>query len=420
MKIKIKKLSYDKVLALREEKPITPKRVSRLFRFLMKAASASELKATNFTYTQIGMDKLGKKEPCLYIMNHSSFIDLKIVSKMLYPRPYNIVMTSDGFVGKRWLMRNLGCIPTNKFVTDTTLVRKMTRCLKQLKPSVLLYPEASYSFDGTATPLPYGIGKCIKILGVPVVFIKTEGAFLRDPLYNNLQQRRVDVSAAMEYLLSPKEIKEKSVEEIDELLNNCFTFDNFRYQQEHNIIVDEPFRADGLERVLYKCPHCMREGETVGKGVTVTCSKCGATYTLDERGYLAANNVEAKFNHIPDWYKWERQCVREELERGSYLLDVDVNIIIMKGTKAVYDIGRGRLTHDKNGFRLIGAEGKLNYSQPPSASYSLYSDYNWYEVGDVICIGDNNMLYYCFPVEAKGVVAKTRLATEELYKMTKK
>ena len=72
------------------------------------------------------MDKLGRKEPCLYLMNHSSFIDLKIVATILYPRRFNIVMTSDGFVGKRWLMRSLGCIPTNKFVTDTALVRNMT------------------------------------------------------------------------------------------------------------------------------------------------------------------------------------------------------------------------------------------------------------------------------------------------------
>ena len=271
MKIKVKKLSYDKVLKLRSEKPISPKRTSFLFRTLMKAASASELKATNFTYKTIGMDKLGRKEPCLYLMNHSSFIDLKIVATILYPRRFNIVMTSDGFVGKRWLMRSLGCIPTNKFVTDTALVRNMTKCFNRLHTSVLLYPEASYSFDGTATPLPYGLGKCLKILGVPVVFIKTEGAFLRDPLYNNLQLRQVNVSATMEYLFSPKQISDMTVDEINAKLAACFTFDNFRTQQEQGVIVDEAFRADGLERALYKCPHCLAEGTTVGSGTTVVC-----------------------------------------------------------------------------------------------------------------------------------------------------
>ena len=61
--------------------------------------------------------------------------------------------------------------------------------------------------------------------------------------------------------------------------------------------------------------------------------------------------------------------------------------------------------------------GKLDYTQKPSASYSLYSDYYWYEIGDMICIGNSQVLYYCFPTEGKDVVAKTRLAAEELYKL---
>ena len=83
---------------------------------------------------------------------------------------------------------------------------------------------------------------------------------------------------------------------------------------------------------------------------------------------------------------------------------------------AVYRIGSGRLlTHDIYGFRLV-ADGGLTYEQPAKLSYSLYADYLWYEVGDVICIGTNDMLYYCFPRDG-APVAKARLATEEIYKI---
>ena len=67
------------------------------------------------------MERLGKKQPCLILMNHSSFIDLEIASTILFPRPFNIVCTTDGFVGKNWLMRLLGCIPTKKFMQDVNL-----------------------------------------------------------------------------------------------------------------------------------------------------------------------------------------------------------------------------------------------------------------------------------------------------------
>ena len=414
MKIKVKNLSYNEVLALPKEKPFVPRRPSRLFRALINVISAGELRKLHFKYSTKDMDKLDKKQPCLYLMNHSSFLDLKIAEKII-PQRFGIVTTSDAFVGQKWLLRKLGCIPTTKFVTDTTLVRHMLYNFKKLKTSVLMYPEASYSFDGTATTLPEGLGKCLKLFNVPVVMITTYGDFLYDPLYNGLQTRQVDVSATMEFVLSPQQIKEMSVEELNAELQRLFSFDNFRYQQDNGIVVDESFRADYLHRVLYKCPHCGAEGATVGKGTTLSCTCCGKTYELTEHGYMKALDGDTEFSHIPDWYSWQRESVRKEIQDGSYRLDTPVDVIVLKDTTAVYRIGSGRLTHDVNGFHLI-ADGGLDYSQPAKLSYSLYADYLWYEIGDVICIGTNEMLYYCFPRDC-APVAKARLATEEIYKI---
>ncbi len=423
MKIKTREMSYSQVLALPVEKHVKPRRPSILFRTLLKAVSWPDLRATHFTCEKEGMERLGRGEPCLILMNHSSFIDLKIAASVLYPRPFNIVCTSDGFVGKEWLMRQLGCISTKKFVTDLTLVKDMYYALKELHNSVLLYPEASYSFDGTATPLPESMGKCIKALGVPVVMIRTCGAFARDPLYNNLQLRKVRVSARMEYLLSPEEIAAKTPEELNGLLTEKFTFDNFRWQQENQIRISEPFRADYLNRVLYKCPHCQVEGKMLGRGTRIWCENCGKTYELTEYGSLRGVDMaagEEKFTHVPDWYGWERECVRRELLAGTYHLRVPVEICMMVDTRCIYRVGSGVLEHTAEGFHLTGCDGQLDYTQKPSASYSLYSDYFWYEIGDMICIGDHRALYYCFPQGAGDVAAKTRLAAEELYRIRRK
>ena len=63
-------------------------------------------------------------------------------------------------------------------------------------------------------------------------------------------------------------------------------------------------------------------------------------------------------------------------------------------------------------------DGKLRYEQKPLFSHCLNSDFYWYEIGDVISIGDNEFTYFCFPKENVSVT-KARLATEELYKMKK-
>ncbi|MBO5109119.1 MAG: 1-acyl-sn-glycerol-3-phosphate acyltransferase [Clostridia bacterium] len=419
MKIKTRKKSYEEVLALPVAPHQKPKRPSLLFRTLLKIVSTPDLIATRFRCERIGMEKLGKREPCLYLMNHSSFIDLKIASSILYPRPFNIVCTSDGFVGKKWLMRNLGCIPTQKFVPDLTLIRDVAHALRKLKSSVLMYPEAGYSFDGTATPLPDSLGPFLKMLNVPVVMIRTYGAFARDPLYNNLQLRRVPVRAEMEYLLSPAEIKEKTPEELNAIISEQFNFDNFRWQQENQIMIREAFRADCLNRVLYRCPHCHTEGKMVGKGVTLTCSACGKEYLLTEDGFMRATEGETEYPHIPDWYRAQREAVREEILAGTYRMDLPVDIYMLVDTKCLYRVGEGNLCHNEEGFHLTGCDGKLDYVQSPIASYTLNSDYYWYEIGDVISIGNRDALYYCFPRVEGDVVAKARLATEELYKMKK-
>ena len=417
MKIKVVDMTYEQALSQPSAKHCPPQKPSLAFRGLLRAASVPDMRATHSRCEKRGMEQLADDEPCLILMNHSCFLDLEIAETVLYPRPFNIVCTSDGFVGKEALMRSIGCIPTSKFCSDAALVRDMLYCVRKLKTSILLYPEASYSFDGTATPLPESIGKCVKALGVPVVMLRTYGAFARDPLYNGLQKRRVDVSAELKYLLSPAEIAQETVGTINERIFAEFTFDNFRWQQENHISVSEPFRADGLNRVLYKCPHCLTEGEMEGKGTTLVCHHCDKAYHLTEFGALEALDGEAAFTHVPDWYAWERRCVREELENGTYQLDIPVRICMMVNTKHICRVGEGRLHHDVNGFHLTGCGGKLDYFQKPTASYSLYADYFWYEIGDMLCIGDRKTLYYCFPLEGGDIVAKTRLAAEELYKL---
>ena len=422
MKIAVKRLSYEKVRSLKRPKHRKPLRPNILLATVIRVLAIFDLLPTHFTYKTYGMEKLGKKEPCLILMNHSSFIDLKIASKIFFPRRYGIVCTSDGFVGfgMSLLMRLIGCIPTQKFVTDVSLIKDMEYLLKKKKCSVLMYPEASYSFDGKATALPRKMGVLLKKLGVPVVTVITQGAFARDPLYNCLQKRKVDVSAEVRLLATAEELKTLSVAQLDERLDEAFGFDNFKWQQENQIKITEPFRADGLNRILYRCPHCGAEGKTEGKGIYLTCHGCGKVYALTELGYLQATDGDSAFTHVPDWYAWQRRQVRQELENGTYRMEVDVKIGMLVDYKALYMVGEGKLVHDENGFRLTGCDGKLDYAQGPLACYNVYSDYYWYEIGDMICIGNQDALYYCFPQNCGDVVAKARLATEELYKMKKK
>ena len=418
MKINTRNLPYEEVLKLPRLQHKNPLKPSRILATVVRVASLPTLWKTKFSYTTERMELVGK-QPCLILMNHSSFTDMKLAFGIFYPRRMGIVTSVDamsGILGK--LMRLLGCTPTHKYVADVSLIRDMEYMLKTNRTSVLMYPEAGYSFDGRATMLPRKMGVLMKRLGVPVVTVITQGAFARDPLYNMLQIRKVKVSAHVKCIATPEEIKEKTVAELDALLEEAFSFDNFAWQRDNRVSIDVPFRADGLHRILYKCPHCGAENQMEGKGIHLSCHACGKVWHMDEYGQLCALKGKTEYAHIPDWYTWQRECVREELENGTYLLDTDVEIAVQVNLDGVCMIGPGRLVHDLNGFRLTGADGQLDYKQSPVASHTLYSDYYWYEIGDVIGIGNNEFSYFCFP-KGSVSVTKARLATEELYKLKK-
>ena len=411
-------MSYEEVLKLPRLKHNPPRKPSKFLATVVRIVVGSTLKQIKFSYTIERMD-LVKDQPCLILMNHCSFTDMKLAFGIFYPKPMGIVTSVDamsGILGK--LMRILGCTPTHKYVTDMTLIKDIEYMLKVNKTNVLMYPEAGYSFDGRTTTLPRKMGVLMKKLGVPVVTVITEGAFARDPLYNMLQIRDVKVSAHVKCLATAEEVKEKSVAELDALLDEAFSFDNFAWQRDNKVVIDEPFRADGLHRILYKCPHCGKENEMEGKGIHLTCKACGKKWEMDEYGQLAALEGETEYSHIPDWYDWQRSCVRKEIEDGTYLIDTDVDIAVQVNLNGVCLIGPGHLTHSEEGFRLTGGDGKLDYVQGPTASHTLYSDYYWYEMGDVIGIGDNEFSYFCFP-QSDVSVTKARLATEEIYKIAK-
>jgi len=416
MKIKIKNSSIEKVLKIQPKKRKKPSRPSLLFKFLIRVLSIPELIATKFKYKKTDMEKAGKG-PWLILMNHSSFTDLKIASKLFFNKQYNIVSTTDGFVGKSLLMRLIGCVPTQKFVTDLSLIGDMSYCFKKGR-SVLMFPEAGYSFDGTSTVLPKKMGAVIKKFGVPVVTVITDGAFLRNPLYNELQVRKMSIFASVKCLLSSEEIKSKSVAEIDELILKEFSFDNFKNQRENKVVVKEPFRADGLHRILYRCPHCQTEGKMLAKGETITCLACKKSYYLSEFGELIASDGVTEFNHIPDWFNWQRECVKKEIEEEKYYLETPVKVGVIADEKCLYMVGDGTLSHDRSGLKLTLKGGEHEYFQPSNTLYTLNADYFWYEIGDMISIGNKDRLYYCFTPENISVT-KARLATEEIYKLIK-
>ena len=420
MKIKAIEKDYDEVIAIQPKKHYKPKKTNIFWQTLTKLISKPALVSSHFKGTKVGMERLGKNESALILMNHSGFTDFEIAYSMLYPRKFNTVAAYETFMGLEWLMKAIGCFSTRKYVSDLQLIRDIQYCLTENKSSVLMFPEAVYTLDGTSVTLPKTLAKFIKMLGAPLCMLETHGVYLKVPAYGYVEKRDVPISAELRYVLSADEIKQMSVEEIQAVIDREFSFDDFRWQKENGIVIDEPHRANGLHKILYKCPHCKSEGKMESEGIHLYCTECGKKWELTELGYLKATDGEDYFDHVPDWYRWERECVRREILEGTYGVDVACDIMMIVDTKALYKVGKGRISHSVDGgLHLTGCDGRLDYRQHSRSMYTCEAVPYWYEIDDVIGLGNHKALYFAFPTENKHVVGKVKLATEEIYKILK-
>lgn len=360
------------------------------------------------------------KGPFLLLCNHNAFLDFKIASTLLGKNKANYVVAVDGFIGREGIMRNVGCIGKRKFTNDTTLVKNLKKSVNMGNVAVI-YPEARYSLCGTTAVLPQSLGKLAKILAVPVVVLICHGHHINSPFWDTSHERGVKPTEA-DYirLFTAEEVKTATPDEINEKILSAFQYDDFAWQKERGILVKDAKRADGLHKVLYRCPACNTEYKMGSEGTKLFCKACGKEWEMQENGSLQAVSGETEYAHIPDWYEWERACVKAEVEAGTYSTGMlKVQADSLPNSKGYIDIGHGTMTHDMNGFKVTVTddEGVTRTMEKPVASlYSCHIEYRYlFKKGDCVDLNTLTDTWYVYPEGADFAVTKMALATEELY-----
>ena len=362
----------------------------------------------------------GLKPPYLLLSNHMSFVDFELVSLGTYPHRVNNVVNIDGFYMRAWLLEWIGAICTRKFTTDLHLVRSIRKVLER-GDVLCMYPEARYSPCGTTSYLPESLGMLVKKSKVPVVVALHHGNYLHSPFWNFRKKRKVPLYTTFTKIWDPEDLEKLSVEEINAGLKEALTYDDYKYQKENGILITEPYRAEGLNKILYQCPNCMTEHKMESKGTEIFCTECNKRWHLCEDGSLTALEGETEFSHIPDWFEWEREQVRAEIERGEYSFEDDVEVYSLPRCYKYEPLGVGKLRHDPvEGFVLTGYYRGQDYriQRTPLQTNSLHVEYDFLRIKpfDLVDISTENDSFYCYTTK-KDVITKLAFATEEIYKI---
>ncbi len=362
----------------------------------------------------------GLKPPYMLLSNHMYFIDFELVAMGTFPYRVNNVMSIDGFYRRPWLIELIGGICTRKYVMDLHLIKSIRRVLKR-GDILAMYPEARYSPCGTTSYIPESLGKLIKMNKVPVVAVVHRGNHLLTPFWNFRKPRKLPLHTTMTKILTPEQIENLSVDEINKIVKDALSYDDYRYQKENGILITEPYRAEGLHKVLYQCPKCKAESQMNSGGTKIFCENCGKEWNLNEDGTLTALSGETEFSHIPDWFEWERQEVRRQVRSGEYSFFDEVEVYSMPRTWRFIPLGNATVTHDaENGFTLKGHYRGEDYEirRRPLDTNSLHIEYDYCYIKPLDCfdISYENDSFYCYP-QKENIITKLAFATEEIYKM---
>lgn len=393
-----------------------PIRQPKFFVWLIWILAKFALIGKKYKIEKINTEDL--KPPYFMLSNHMYFIDFELAAMATLPHRVNNVVNIDGYIGRAWLMELIGAICTRKFTNDMHLIKSIMKCLKR-GDIVGLYPEARYSACGITSYIPQSVAKLVKMAKVPVVVVLHHGNHLHTPFWNHKKKRKVPLHTTFTQVLTKEQVEKLSVDEINKVLQEAFVYDEYKYQKENNILITEKYRADGMHKVLYQCPHCLSEHDMDSKGADLFCKKCNSKWHLNEDGTLTCLTGETKFSHVPDWYNWERENVKQEVLNGTYHYEDDVDVYSLPRTTKSINLGKAKVKHTiQDGFVLEGHYNKQDYRiiRKPLASNSLHIEFAFAHIRHEECFAINTEddCFYCYP-KNKNVVTKLSFAVEEIY-----
>ena len=371
-------------------------------------------------YTLETVDLEGLEPPYIIFSNHMAFIDFELAAMVTYPKRVNNVVNIDGYHMMPWLLTWIGSICTRKFTNDIHLVKSIRRVI-QNGDILCMYPEARYTPIGTTSFLPDSLGRLVKMNKVPLVVVTHHGNYLYSPFWAYKNKHKVPMRTVFRQVLTARQVQEMSADEINAVIREAMQYDEYRYQLEEGILITDKNRAEGLQKVLYQCPHCRAEFQMGTKDTEIFCKACGKRWHMQENGQLKAVEGETEFPHIPDWFQWEREQVRQEILRGEYRYEEELEVYSFPRCYRFIPLGKATVRHDfENGFTIDGHYRGKDYHihRPAKSMNSLHVEYDFHRFRKENCfdISTQTDSFYCYPSNP-DIITKLAFATEEIYKL---
>lgn len=299
----------------------------------------------------------GKKGPFVVIANHEAALDfVNLIGITSTPMSFVISNSFYNSLPITGFFDQLGVIPKQQFQTTVRDMKTMKEVIDNGSPLVI-YPAGLMCEDGLSTPIPAATYKFLRWLGVDVYVARTTGTYFSMPKWaKGLRVGRTYLDVYR--LFSKEELAAADLQTVKSKTNEALLFDAYREQEDLRVKYSNNDNVEGLENVLYMCPHCMTEFSVHCKDKhTLYCDACGFEQTSDKYAFLhKTSDIGEEMRYVSDWSRHIYNTLKEQIAEGKInQLSAKANIrMIDYNNHKFSDVGSGEIHLSRENFRIQG------------------------------------------------------------------
>ncbi|MBO5754522.1 MAG: 1-acyl-sn-glycerol-3-phosphate acyltransferase [Clostridia bacterium] len=300
----------------------------------------------------------GVKGPFVVVANHQTALDfVNLIDASDVPLSFVLSHAFFHTLPIRGFLSRMGVIPKQQFQTALSDLYAMKATVKN-GGALAIYPAGLMCEDGLPTPLPEATYRFLCWLGVDVYVARTYGAYLVKPKWEK-KFRPGRTYMDVYRLFSAEELKEKTEEQVEDAVRAALDFDAYKEQERLRIHYKHGDRIEGLEKVLYRCPHCAAEFTMKVKDKCVLyCESCGYELVSDEFGLLHnEKGLGEEYRYVSDISRLTQDALRARFAEDESLTTVSFSAkieMIDYKKKKFCPAGSAHVSLARDGFLLDG------------------------------------------------------------------
>ena len=345
-----------------------------------------------------------KKGAFVVIANHQAALDFVNLIGITKRRLRFVI--SNSFYSSlplKGFFNRLGVIPKQQFQTTVKDMKKMSRVIENGEPLVI-YPAGLMCEDGLSTPIPTATYKFLKWINADIYVARTYGTYFSMPKWAK-GIRTGETHLDVYKLFSKEEIAVMDIEEIKAKTDEAILFDAYREQEKYLVKYKNNSNIEGIENVVYLCPHCKKEfAMRVKNKNTIYCENCGYEEECDEFAFLHnKKGIGKEIRYVSDWSRIIYNDLKEKIKSGKELTLSSFSEIQMIKGKKFTSVGKAEITLAEKAFLIDGEiDGEKTKMEIPISNFASlpFSPGKYLEIqkGDKIyrCVLENGKLVMKF------------------------